>query len=212
MPIFLIDFDGTLCDSRPAIVAAMNAHLQTNAPQFFDPDLLLALIGAGHSIQECLAQCGVPVSDIPRQVLEYRKLYKQFEHYAVLYPGVISTLAALQARGHRFLLLSNKGQAAIDKAIQRFQLQPYFEACLAEQTHLPNKPDAAVFSARIAPLFPELLPSQCVMVGDTRADLQFAKNIGAKAAYAAYGYGHEQDCHAVGFDYRLSCFAELLKI
>lgn len=212
MLTFLIDFDGTLCDSRPAIMAAMNAHMQTNASQYFDPDQILGLIGAGYSIQESLAQCGVPIADIPNQVLEYRKLYKQFEHHAALYPEVISTLMVLKARGHRMLLLSNKGQAAIDKAIQHFQLQSYFQAAFAEQVALPSKPDAKVFSDRIAPLFPELLASQCVMVGDTQADLQFAKNIGAKAAFAAYGYGHEQGCNAVGYDYRLTCFADLLRI
>jgi phosphoglycolate phosphatase len=208
----LIDFDGTLCDSKPAIQAAFRAQFPDAGNGIEPAERLLSLIGAGHSIQNSLAEVGISQADIPGLVGQYRKRYAQYEHLAVLYPGVMPTLKELKRRGHRLLLLSNKGQSAVLRAMQHLQISVFFDAVLAEVPDLPSKPDAAVFSQRIAPLQADLQASECLMIGDTETDLQFAHNIGAKSAFAAYGYGDDARCKALGYAYHLESFTDLLSL
>jgi phosphoglycolate phosphatase len=83
-------------------------------------------------------------------------------------------------------------------------LHDYFDLILAAAEGQACKPSALVFEQRVLPIFPDLTPSQCIMVGDTATDLQFAKNIGANACFASYGYGNVADCEAVGYSHQLS--------
>jgi phosphoglycolate phosphatase len=212
MQTFLIDFDGTLCDTRPAINCALQELFQHACRSIPDGVDVLSLIGNGHTIQETLLILGVADHLIPEWVSAYRRLYTQHERMARLFDGVAETLAILQSKGHRLVLLSNKGRLAVDSAVQALDIGRYFDLILAEQPGQPGKPDPSVFRQRIAPVFPNLLPSECIMVGDTRTDLQFAKAIGSLACFAAYGYGQAQACQAIGYDFRLEQFADILAI
>jgi phosphoglycolate phosphatase len=212
MHTFIIDFDGTLCDTRPAISHSLQDLFQQAGRSIPDGIDILSLIGNGHTIQETLLILGVTDRLIPEWVPAYRRLYAQHEHLAYLFDGVRETLATLQANGNRLVLLSNKGRVAVDNSLQALDIGRYFDLVLAEQPGQPGKPDPSVFTQRIAPVFPNLLPSECIMVGDTRTDLQFAQAIGSLACFAAYGYGHKDACRAVGYDFRLERFADILAI
>ena len=212
MNTFILDFDGTLCDTRPAIRCSL-LELFEQAGLALPGDIdLLSLIGNGDTIQETLRILGVATHHIPHWVTAYRHLYARNEHLAGLFDGVADTLSILQSRGDRLVLLSNKGRLAVEHALLALDIGRYFNLILAEQPGQPGKPDPSVFSQRIVPAFSGLMSSGCIMVGDTRTDLQFAKAIGSRACFAAYGYGQEQDCRAVGYDFRLESFPDILTI
>jgi phosphoglycolate phosphatase len=212
MHTFIIDFDGTLCDTRPAISRSLQELFQQAGRSIPDGIDILSLIGNGHTIQETLLILGVADRLIPEWVSAYRLLYAQHEHLARLFDGVADTLRILQSKGYRLLLLSNKGRLGVESSVQALDIDRFFDLILAEEPGQPGKPDPSVFTQRIAPVFPNLLPSECIMVGDTRTDLQFAQAIGSLACFAAYGYGHKDACRAVGYDFRLERFADILAI
>lgn len=212
MNTFILDFDGTLCDTRPVIRRSLLELFERSGlaiPGHID---LLSLIGNGHTIQETLQILGVTAHHLPQWVSAYRHLYTQHEHLAGLFDGVADTLSILQSQGDRLVLLSNKGRLAVEHALLALDIGQYFDLVLAEQSGQPGKPDPSVFAQRIVPAFSGLMPSACIMVGDTQTDLKFAKAIGSRACFAAYGYGQEQDCRAVGYDFRLECFSDILTI
>ncbi|WP_297801292.1 HAD family hydrolase [Arenimonas sp. GDDSR-1] len=212
MNTFILDFDGTLCDTRPVIRRAL-LELFKQAGRAIPDDLdLLSLIGNGHTIQETLQILGVSAQHVPQWISDYRHLYSRHEHLAGLFDGVADTLSTLHAQRDRLVLLSNKGHMAVERALLALDIGRYFDLILAEQPGQPGKPDPSVFSQRIAPAFSGLKPSGCIMVGDTRTDLAFAKAIGSRACFAAYGYGQEKDCRAVGYDFRLESFPDILTI
>jgi phosphoglycolate phosphatase len=55
----------------------------------------------------------------------------------------------------------------------------------------------------------KLNPQDVLVVGDTEADLQYAKNIGAVACWARFGYGEKEECENLGPDLVVDSLEEL---
>ncbi len=216
MRTFLFDYDGTLCDTQPAITATVQAvfrHYQQTVPSLTH---IHDLIGSGKTLLETLTHLlGVQHvysrEQLAEWVAQYRLLYRNHEHLVQLFIGAHDTLTALNAQA-RLVLLSNKSQRAVDDSLQHFGLRQFFDLVLTDVDGQACKPNPLVFEQRIAPIFSSLTPAYCVMVGDTVTDLQFAKNIGAASCFAAYGYGNHADCETVGYTHRLNCLADLVAI
>ncbi|PYS18774.1 MAG: HAD family hydrolase, partial [Acidobacteria bacterium] len=71
------------------------------------------------------------------------------------------------------------------------------------------KPSAALYDTCIAPEFPHIGRGEILVVGDTELDLRFAANIGARSCWAAFGYGDEEACKALGPDFVISDVRQL---
>jgi phosphoglycolate phosphatase len=143
----------------------------------------------------------------------YRTLYAAVDaEYSSLFEGVSTTIQSIHHAGVRLAVLSNKGPMAIADALQRFGLAPFLSCVLAAEPGLPTKPDPALFDLRIAPAFPSTARSAFLMVGDTIADIGFAKMIRMRSCWASYGYGDPIACRKLAPDYEIGCFAELLSV
>jgi phosphoglycolate phosphatase len=51
-----------------------------------------------------------------------------------------------------------------------------------------------------------------IMVGDTEADLCFARDVGIMSCWASYGYGDRDGCRALAPDYEIAAFPGLIQI
>ena len=211
-PTFLFDYDGTLCDTQHAIVTSMQALFQFHQHSIPNADELMDLVGSGNSIQETLLALAVNEKSITQWVNIYRNLYAQHEYLVRLFEGTHETLAYLHACKYRLILVSNTGRAAVDTSLKAFHLQGYFDLVIAEQNDFAKKPSALVLTERILPVFPDALGEQCVVVGDTAADLHFAKNIGANSCFAAYGFGNSLVCSAIGYTHHLEKLSDLITL
>jgi len=213
MTTFLLDYDGTLCDTLPAISATVQAvFLEFDQPAPPAQEIQ-ALVGTGKTLQDTLltlASQHAPerLAQLPDWVAAYRSRYRDFQSRVALFPGVRETLTALHGKA-RLVLLSNKSERAIHESLSHFKLNGYFDRILADSDGQPSKPDTRVFTHRLLPWLPELRPEECVMVGDTATDMRFAKNIGARACYAQYGYGSASECREIGYDHVLNRFDDL---
>lgn len=202
----LLDFDGTICATAPAIRFSLETAFSELCSDVPNPRRIEAAIGSGLTLLETI-QFLHPSPKISREEslrLErrYREVYSsEGRQYEVLFPGAEATLEEC-ARHAKIVVLSNKGLRAIEAAIERFALGPYVSAVLAERPHTPWKPDAGLFD-EIQGKVPGVLRDRSLVVGDTEADLRFARNAGLSSCWASYGYGHNARCRAVGFDYLL---------
>ena len=211
----LLDFDGTICATAPAIRFSLEtafSELRVDVP---DPRRIEIAIGSGLTLLETI-QFLHPSSNIPREEslrLErrYREVYSSEGcQYEVLFSGAEATLEEC-ARHAKIVVLSNKGLKAIEAAIDRFALGQYVSAVLAERPHTPWKPDAGLFD-EVQQRVPGVLRDRSLVVGDTEADLRFARNAGLSSCWAVYGYGHNARCRAVGFDYLLDQLENLPRV
>lgn len=214
-PTFIFDYDGTLCDTLDAISSSLLATFAEFATHVPSQDDIARLIGTGKTLQETIHELRPAAEDaldeaaLKQWVTFYRQWYAEHgEAKVTLFEGAEDTLARLGRVGD-LVLLSNKGIAAVEGSLQRFGIRHHFGLVLAEEPGQPKKPDPKVLEQRIAPHFPALRAADCVVIGDTAADLEFARNIGAAAWFAEYGFGDRASCAEVGFTQAFARLGEL---
>ena len=211
----LLDFDGTICATAPAIRFSLETAFSQSCADVPNPRRIEASIGSGLTLRETI-QSLHPDSNISHEGIlalehRYREVYSREGYlYEVLFPEAEATLEEC-ARHAKIIVLSNKGLKAIEAAIDRFSLGQYVSAVLAECPRTPWKPDARLFD-EVQRRVPGVLRDRSLVVGDTESDLRFARNADLSSCWAAYGYGHHARCRAVGFNFLLDQLESLPKI
>lgn len=215
--LLILDYDGTLCSTRSAIVEALGRVFDGRSIPRPSAESLSALVGSGITVAETLrrlhpAHPNAADRNIEAMVSEYRSAYADIANtHVTLFPGVRRTLDALRDVA-TIVVASNKGAAAVNASLAHFGLQDIVSLVIADEQGLPLKPDARMLHERITPHFPWTKPQGTIVVGDTEADLHFANAAGVTACWAAYGYGDEQRCTEAGFHYRIETFSDLTNV
>jgi phosphoglycolate phosphatase len=213
--IALIDFDGTLVATRQAVVECARQTLIAEGFAVPTTDAVRAVVASGVSLAQACAQLvpGLLPHQIDACVRRYRELYPAIDlACSQPYEGVGTTLDRLAQLGVAVVLLSNKGRAAIEAALIRYGWTERVHRILADEPGLPTKPDPEVFSQRIEPAFGQRPRSDYLMVGDTAADLQFARAVDIRSCWANYGYGDPAACRLLTPDHEIASVAELVAI
>ena len=121
---------------------------------------------------------------------------------AALYPQAEATLAALKARGHTLILLSNCRCAYLQAHVQTFGLDRFFTACYCceEFGDIPKYDSFPKIRAR--------WPGDYVVIGDRFCALAVAVRPDLPAVGCLYGCGSAEELSAA--TYRITSLPELL--
>ena len=195
MQSLLFDLDGTLIDSAPSIVFAINdvfddagyAPVEANVVKPLLAGDAMKLVGA------LIAQQGREISDDENAVLTQRFLetYKANPaRAAVLYPGAISVLQHFRETGRRMAICTNKPTITADPVMQAFELGGYFDAVVCGDQTAFKKPDGRHVLETIAAIEGDV--ARTVMIGDSGNDIYAAHNAGVTSVWASFGYGLER--------------------
>ncbi len=210
----IFDFDGTLCASHDALVHCIYKTFDHyNHPRPDEARLLEALRG-GVGVANTFAELHATGLTVPESIEwrdRYRAIYNSGEGPArsYLFEGAEDILKLLKAKKIPMLLVSNKGEEAVLKALDQYNLAQYFDIVLAESDGFVLKPDPSSYHTTILPKYPHIKPEEILMIGDTPSDLGYARNIGAKACWARYGYGDHALCMAHTPDYIVDSLEEI---
>jgi N-acetyl-D-muramate 6-phosphate phosphatase len=189
----LFDLDGTLADTAPDLAAALNrvrvdlglaplpfARLRPHASHG-----ARGLIGAGF---------GYAPDDA-----EFAALRDAFlAHYesalcvdSTLFPGVDLMLDAVEARGLRWGIVTNKVTRFTLPLVADLKLAPRAGAIVCGDTTSHAKPHPAplLHAARTLGVAPE----RCVYVGDAARDIEAGRAAGMRTLVASYGYLGDAD-------------------
>jgi phosphoglycolate phosphatase len=212
--VFLFDYDGTLAATRNAVVKCLSRTLAERAADV-SVTQIEAVIASGVPLEEAFPAL-VPAlaqADIDVCVHRYRALYPDIDREAsVLFDHVAATLTTLRRDGRKIVVLSNKGRGAIEASIGRLSLHDKVDFILPADPGEPVKPNPEAFSRRVQPLFESVPSSRFLMVGDTSADIAFAKAAGIASCWASYGYGDAAQCQSMKPDFIIHAFADLLSV
>src|SRR5262245_54710493 len=115
----IFDLDGTLVDTAPDLLKAINAVLKAEGRATVDLTTLRHMVGFGapSAIRQAFAATGAPASDsdLPRLVENFRTHYrKNICVDSKPFPRVPETLSLLRAKGTRLGVLTNKQQELTD--------------------------------------------------------------------------------------------------
>ncbi|WP_181305913.1 HAD family hydrolase [Rufibacter sp. XAAS-G3-1] len=215
-PVVIFDFDGTLCATENAILYSFKQAFDQKGITPPSPDAIRQAIGTGGNLSELLPLLHPPLQGNPEEledwVLHYRHIYDtDGGRLTTLFPGVEELLPRLKKEGIACVVISNKGQRAIEDSLERFHLRQYFDMIVGDNPKKPlkKKPDPMAYEQVIKPHYSQCSASQMLMVGDTEPDLLFAKNAGLASCWAAYGYGAEEICLAAQPTYTIHSLEEL---
>jgi phosphoglycolate phosphatase len=213
--VALVDFDGTLVDTRGAVAECMRSVLREHSWRKRPETAISQVIASGAPLLEALQRLmpDLESGQVQDCVRRYRIRYPEFDTaQSVLYDGVQSTVRYLATSGIEVVVMSNKGRAAVEATLVRFGLADSVAHVLADYPGEPTKPDPEVFHRRVVGIFGTKPRSDYIVVGDTEADLEFSRRVGIKSCWATYGYGNPVACRALAPDYEIRAFSELIKI
>ena len=206
----LFDLDGTLVDTAPELTQAFNHSLQRNGLEPVTLAQCRGLIGAG--VEGLVGQLLPHLStELRRGVLgDYQRIYN--EHYVLgsqLFTGMAPILDRLSNAGIPIWVVTNKPHAqALELVRHRCARWPQL-VVLGAAPHRPLKPDrqlALEIHAR------GLRGTNCLFVGDTPIDIEFARNAGFRSCAVTWGYRTREQLAAAQPDYVLDSAQELLSL
>lgn len=213
MPIrtILFDLDGTLADTAPDLAYALNRTLEHagRAPLSFDVirpvvshgGTALLQLGFGHEL---------PENEFDRLRDLFLDIYRSnITRGTRLFPGMAELLAAIEARGLNWGVVTNKPAWLTDPLMAGLGLVDRAVTVISGDTLPERKPHPA----------PMLLAcneagsaaAECLYLGDAERDIAAGRNAGMATLVALYGYiGGEDHPAAWGADGEVNAPLELL--
>ena len=213
------DLDGTLADTAPELVAALNQTLlDLGLPAV---DAAQAVTWIGHGTRELVVRAlawtaGAGLEQV-RQNPALTQALTRFDHHyraclgsrSVLYPGVLETLGVLRLRGCRMAVVTNKESRHTAPLVRTLGLEPFLDCVISGDTLPTRKPDPAGLQSCLQTW--RLDPGQVLFVGDSSIDAQTARRAGVPVFLLSYGYNMGRDVRESQPDRVLDRFAQILE-
>ena len=208
---YLFDLDGTLVDTAPDLLRALN---HTLAARGLGPvDLALTRHWVGHGVramlQAAFAHHGQATDAAGLDAMQEACVGYYAEHIADFsrpYAGVVEALETLAA-GAPLAVVTNKLAGLSERLLDALALSRYFQVVVGRDTAAQPKPHPApaLFACeRIG-----CAPGEALFVGDSQTDVDCARAAGCAVVVYRHGYNHGQDPEAMGADAVIDSFSEL---
>ena len=204
----LLDLDGTLINSQPGILASCLAALRALG---HEADETLDLSGAiGPPLEETMQILLQRYGDdrVGEAVAAYRQHYGESGFLgSEPYPGIGSSLEAMQQAGLRIYLATSKRETFASRILHHLGFATYFDGIHGSVPGgaLDHKPEllAHVLSQH------SLAPARSLMVGDRRHDISGAHAVGMRGLGVLWGYGSRDELETAGADRLVQSTADL---
>jgi len=180
--VYLFDVDGTLVDSAPDICGAQMEVLAAHGLTGFDEVFLRGYIGR-HLI-DLFADLGVDPEQMQPLIARYRDTYLARGHNSTtVFPGIAEMLAALDGRKSTATIKTSRTTRAL---LEQFGLAEHFDHVQGTDG-FPAKPEPDVILAALKALGAK--PDECLLVGDSPADMEAGRRAGVRTCGVRWGYG-----------------------
>ncbi len=207
------DLDGTLVDTAPDLVGALNTILAQESlpPLPFDDVRLMVGRGARALLERGFAAAGAPLDTehAPALVQRFIDVYLgRIADESAPFPGVIEVLTDLKAVGAKLVVCTNKLTNLSVALLDAVALSPYFEAVIGADLAPAAKPDGRHVAAAVAAVGGDV--TRAVMIGDSVNDALGARNAGVPGVLVSFGYT-EDPVETLGADLVIHSFLDVPK-
>jgi N-acetyl-D-muramate 6-phosphate phosphatase len=207
----LFDLDGTLLDTAPDMIGALNSLRRENRLGAVSFEAARASVSHGAAR---LVHLGFPDAD-PQRLAELQRRF--LELYAAqvsaqtrLFDGMDSVLAELANRGLALGIVTNKPAWLTEPLLEALKLRERFVCVVSGDTLSERKPHP--LPMRHAAKLAGVAPEACIYVGDAERDVQAAHAADMQALVATYGYlGADENWQAWGGDGAIGRPVDLLE-
>ena len=212
----VFDLDGTLVDSRVAVIDAVAAGIREVAerhgrgPVHVDPRILRDALGkpAAEYYRDILDDNLVDLAAEVKEVATAHEVAALARGDGRLYEGVLATLDALRARGVQLASVSNAQTPYFRAALEHLGLASRFvhSECQEELPAGAARPFKQTLLARAITQL-QVSASNTVMVGDRREDIEAGQALGCLTVGIEFGFGSAVELASA--DWRVREFGEL---
>jgi phosphoglycolate phosphatase len=184
----LLDLDGTLVDTVPDLMAALNRLMLARGLPILTRQQVAAMVGDGVAVLVARGFASHGQEADSAAIAEFTADY--MAHVAVgsrLYPQVLAVLGGLAGEGWRLAVCTNKPEQAARALLQALGVLPMLAAVGGGDSFPVRKPDPAHLLATLVRAGGTC--DSAVMVGDHHNDVVAARAAGMPCVFAAWGYG-----------------------
>jgi phosphoglycolate phosphatase len=190
-PTIVFDLDGTLVDTAPDLISALNFVLAREGLPGLPVATARNMIGAGarKMIERALEVEGraMTVKDVDRLTADFIGYYA--EHIAEAsrpFEGLESALDHLSSGGCLLAVCTNKLEWLSKRLLDQLKLSPRFAAICGADTFGVSKPDPAILQQTVKRAGGEI--ASTIMVGDAGTDIGVARRAGVPVIGVSFGY------------------------
>ncbi|MDN3637253.1 phosphoglycolate phosphatase [Simiduia curdlanivorans] len=187
--LVLFDLDGTLIDSVPDIATATDTMLTSLGAEPAGEAKVRSWVGNGAAtlVARALQDAGIEAGQQEVAMTLWRAAYTLCcTRQTRLYPGAMELLRALSDADIDMALVTNKPVQFAQPILQHLGIARYFRLVLGGECVAEKKPAPDMLLEAIADAGCD--KALCVMVGDSSADINAAKNAGIAVVAVNFGY------------------------
>ena len=210
--LIILDFDGTLGDTRANIVLTMRQTLAKLGYPARDEETIAATIGL--PLEKGFEQLfpGIDADGVALCTRTYRAIFAENRKLLVpkVFPHVLETLDALRDRGYVLTIASSRSYGSLKEFLQEMGLEPFITYVLGANSVTHAKPHPEPVLKTMADLGYQA--DETLVVGDMPVDLAMGKGAGARPCGVTYGNASRADLAAAGADFIIDDFSQMLSI
>lgn len=208
----VFDFDGTLADTAPLIVAVMHETIrELGLPELTD--------------EQCRSTIGIRLEDVPaamwpnsgmaseKYAATYRNIYfnrMKDRTAAKCFPGVLETLTAIHHAGYGMAIASSRSRRSLEEYVEQLGIAHYFAMLVGggDVAHGKPAPDPVLTILQAC----GWRPDHTLTVGDAGVDILMGRAAGTATCAVTYGNGTHSELTATHPDCTIDSFPELLRL
>lgn len=191
-PLVLFDLDGTLVDSAPDLLAAANRLRCDDGLPPLALDGFRETVSRGGPAMLAVAYAELPEPQRRDKLEAFLAYYAQAAAvHSTPFAGVEAVLAAIEAAGARWGIVTNKALYLAEKVVAGMGWQGRCTVLVGGDSLPVKKPDPAPL--RLACERAGVEAARCVYVGDDERDVLAARAAGIKSVIALWGYRAAHD-------------------
>jgi phosphoglycolate phosphatase len=206
----LIDLDGTMFDTAPEIVIAMNQTLQVLNFRTLSFDTIRQFIGKGvdNLVNQSLLASNEKGHIKKNEALKlFNDFYKKIAKQSKPYDDVESTLKFLKEKQIKLACVTNKPSCHTYLILEESNFEKFFDCIICGDEMKFKKPHQ--FSIDYVRKKLDVAEIETLMVGDSSNDIRAANNAGVSVATVPYGYQYEEPIENFLVSYALQQFSDL---
>ena len=189
----IFDWDGTLADTRKAVVQSFQKVLTETGCRVSDEFIARRMgIGTKKTIIEAFRECRMrlDVSTLEKLADEKVRIQAGLADIVSLFGGATELLEALQGKT-KIVLATMSGRKVVDKLLPAKRIAKYFDVVVSADEVANPKPDPEVFLVAAKKL--GVAPEDCVVVEDSVFGVRAAKAANMKCIAVPSGaYSKEE--------------------
>ncbi|NIG54673.1 HAD family hydrolase [Chitinophaga sp. Cy-1792] len=209
MKTLILDFDGTIADTRSSIIKTVQLTAkELGLGNIRDEDVQYLI---GLPIRETFIKA-LGITDevsLDKAIGIYRAHYNPISAgMVVLYPNVKNTLQSLFSKGISITVASSKGKEALQVLLEKLEISAYIALVFGEQD-VENKKPAPDMVLRILEIT-KTQPEAALVVGDTIFDIEMGQRAGCATCGVTYGNHSETQLREQGATFLINDFKKLI--